>query len=222
MVARLGTVLAVSAGLGRLACAGVRSAPPVALNGDAVVVRGARRWRPRPSIFATAMWVEDRLTPAEWLRYRLTPGWEVRTHAELHPGLTPSQFENLNRRMHEHSLRTATAVALAMLGHRVVFDADGLLVLAVRRDHPASGVVAPGDVLVAANGRRLRRPEDLGAVVAAGGRVALDVRYADPEGTAPVAATVRLTPFGDRVLGASRSRRRPAPASLGAARRRGG
>ncbi|HXF98895.1 MAG TPA: PDZ domain-containing protein [Gaiellaceae bacterium] len=103
----------------------------------------------------------------------------VPEHALLPPGTTEEERERRNRADMERSERIAALVALRALGYRVVAVPQGALVVAVAPGTPAEGRLEQGDVIVAADGERVRTPDELRRVIARrqpGARVRLTVR----------------------------------------------
>jgi Lon-like protease len=85
------------------------------------------------------------------------------------------------------SQRIAAAVALRELGYKIT--PDGVVVSAIDVGAPADGVLKPGDVIVAANGKDVTGPEDLSKVMAAvspGEKVTLQIEREGAEQTVEV------------------------------------
>ena len=97
-------------------------------------------------------------------------------------GLSDAARRRTSLQEMDRSQEIAAAVALRQAGYDVKADAAGALVEAVIPDTPAAGVLQPTDVIVEANGRRVRTPGDLRralATVTPGREVTLSYRRGD-------------------------------------------
>jgi PDZ domain-containing protein len=97
----------------------------------------------------------------------------------VEPGISDQESRNLDLATMKVSQEVASVVALRELGYRVPISPGGVRVVAVTSGSHAGGVVRPGDVIVAANGKRVRTRTDLAAVLAGikpGGKVKITVR----------------------------------------------
>jgi PDZ domain-containing protein len=97
----------------------------------------------------------------------------------VEPGITDQESRNLDLATMKVSQEVASVVALRELGYRVPISPGGVRVVAVTSGSHAGGVVRPGDVIVAANGKKVRTRTDLAAVLAGikpGGKVKITVR----------------------------------------------
>jgi PDZ domain-containing protein len=97
---------------------------------------------------------------------RLWPGIHegaelVPKSAILAPGSSEQQRVAADAREMTRSQQIAAAVALRAAGYKVVANPTGALIEQVASDAPASGKLLPTDVVVSANGRRVRSPADL-------------------------------------------------------------
>jgi PDZ domain-containing protein len=81
------------------------------------------------------------------------------------PGQSDADRRRQSLRQMDRSEEIAAAVALRQLGYDVRASADGVIVDAVRSDVPANGVLQPSDVIVSAQGKRVRTPSDLRRLV---------------------------------------------------------
>jgi Lon-like protease len=84
------------------------------------------------------------------------------------PGVSEKARRTEDLRSMSRSQEIAAAVALRALGYKVAAQPTGVLVDDVARDAPAAGKLQPTDVIVSVNGRRVRTPKELRAVL--GGR----------------------------------------------------
>jgi Lon-like protease len=82
------------------------------------------------------------------------------------PGISERQRFKLELADMKISQVVASAVALRELGYKVPVSAGGLRVVAVTSDSHANGLIKPGDVIVAANGKPVRTRDDLRVVLA--------------------------------------------------------
>jgi PDZ domain-containing protein len=97
----------------------------------------------------------------------------------VEPGITDQESRNLDLATMKVSQEVASVVALRELGYRVPISPGGVRVVAVTSGSHAGGVVRPGDVIVATNGKKVRTRTDLAAVLAGikpGGKVKITVR----------------------------------------------
>jgi PDZ domain-containing protein len=115
---------------------------------------------------------------------RLWPGIHegaelVPQSALLAPGVNDRERRAADQREMTRSQQIAAALALRAAGYRVVTKPAGVLVEQVAADAPAAGKLLPTDVIVSANGRRVRVPADLRRIVGSrppGASVTLGVR----------------------------------------------
>ncbi len=82
------------------------------------------------------------------------------------PGISEKQRFKLELADMKFSQVIASAVALRELGYKVPVSAGGLRVVAVTSDSHANGLIKPGDVIVAANGKPVETRDDLRVVLA--------------------------------------------------------
>jgi PDZ domain-containing protein len=82
------------------------------------------------------------------------------------PGSNYSERRRQNLRQMDRSQQVAAAVALRELGYDVKAEPEGALVVAVAPDVPATGKLAPTDVVVAVDGKPVRTPDDLRRLIA--------------------------------------------------------
>jgi PDZ domain-containing protein len=106
---------------------------------------------------------------ASWLE-RLFPS--IREGATIHPasdvqapGVSEKAQHTEDLRAMSRSQDVAAAVALRALGYKVTTRSTGVLVENVARGAPAAGRLFPTDVIVSVDGRRVRTPEDLRAIL---------------------------------------------------------
>jgi PDZ domain-containing protein len=85
----------------------------------------------------------------------------------VEPGISEHQRFELERADMRISQVVASAVALRELGYRVPLRPGGLKVVAVTSDSHANGLLKPGDVIVSADGKRVRTRQDLRVILSA-------------------------------------------------------
>jgi PDZ domain-containing protein len=108
-----------------------------------------------------ASWFE-RLFPGIHEGSTIVPASVVRP-----PGVSETARRKEDLRAMSRSQEVAAAVALRALGYKVSARATGVLVQDVARDAPAAGKLEPTDVIVTVDGRRVRTPRALRALLAA-------------------------------------------------------
>jgi PDZ domain-containing protein len=84
----------------------------------------------------------------------------------VEPGISDQESRKLDLATMKVSQDVASVVALRELGYRVPISPGGVRVVAVTSSSHAGGVVRPGDVIVAANDKKVRTRTDLAAVLA--------------------------------------------------------
>jgi Lon-like protease len=99
-------------------------------------------------------------------------------------GVDEDEFNEVQRRLFEESVRVAVAVGVEAAGHDVEVTGDGAQVGGVLEGGPADGVLREGDVIVEIDGRPVSVAADLVAVTsqrAAGDTVSITFRRGDDE-----------------------------------------
>lgn len=107
-------------------------------------------------IFVRKATLLERLWPGIHEGAQLVPRDEV-----IPPGSTEQQLRNVDRREMSRSQEVAAAVALRALGYKVTAHPTGVLIEQVDPSVPAVHKLQPADVIVSANGKRVRFPVDL-------------------------------------------------------------
>ena len=129
-----------------------------------------------------------------------TDGAQVHPASDVRaPGVSDAARRRADLRDMTRSQQIAAAVALRALGRKVVATPTGALIEAVDPAAPAGGKLQPGDIVVSANGQRVRQPADLQRLVGAlapGTRVALGVRRGTEQRT--VTLVTVANPVGPR------------------------
>jgi PDZ domain-containing protein len=126
----------------------------------------------------------------------------VPEHALVPPGSNFGERRQQNLRQMDRSQEVAAAVALRELGYDVDAEPEGALVVAVADDAPATGKLAPTDVIVAVDGKPVRTPDDLRRLIALhepGETVKLQVRRGE-ETRAVEVGTIASSEEGGRPI----------------------
>jgi PDZ domain-containing protein len=83
----------------------------------------------------------------------------------VEPGISDQESRKLDLATMKVSQDIASVVALRELGYRVPISPGGVRIVAVTSDSHAGAVLRPGDVIVAANGKKVGTRTDLAAVL---------------------------------------------------------
>ena len=122
--------------------------------------------------------------------------------ALIPPGSTDADRTRVALRQMSRSEQVAAAVALKQLGYDVKADPNGVIVDVVATDVPATGKLKPSDVIISADGTRVRTPGDLRRIVGGrrpGSEVTLGLR--DGAKTRPLTVgTIRSPRDGGRTV----------------------
>ena len=115
-------------------------------------------------------YVDILLKPASLLEsyvpYVRPEGSDLIDRAQIvEPGISDQERRKLDFALMKASQDVASVVALRQLGYHVKISPGGVRVVAVTSGSHAAGVVRPGDVIVAANGKKVRTRIDLAAVL---------------------------------------------------------
>jgi Lon-like protease len=130
-------------------------------------------------IFVRKATVLERIWPGIHEGAQLVPASAV-----VPKGTSEKQRRQEDAREMTRSQQVAAAVALRAAGYKVDANPTGVLVEQVDPRVPAAGKLQPSDVIVSANGKRVRAPGDLRRVVGAlrpGATVRLVVRRGDTQ-----------------------------------------
>jgi PDZ domain-containing protein len=128
----------------------------------------------------------------------------VPEEALVPPGTDIADRRRQNLRQMTRSQQVAAAVALRELGYDVDAQPKGALVVAVASDAPAAGKLEPTDVIVAADGKPVRTPNDLRRLITAhkpGETVELEVREGGGTRTITVGTIASPSAPGRAVVG---------------------
>lgn len=125
-------------------------------------------------IFVRKASLLERLWPGIHEGGELVPASDI-----LPKGVSDKERIAADRREMTRSQQLAAAVALRAAGYKVVANPTGVLIDQVAADGPAAGMLQNTDVIVSADGQRVRVPTDLRRVVGAhkaGTKVRLTIR----------------------------------------------
>ena len=104
-------------------------------------------------------------TPLEAFSAWLNPAIDLRSRRELFGDRSESENREMDLQMMAQSKDAAEFVALERLGYDVGVRGTGALIVTVEADGPSSGVLEPGDTVVAVDGRPITLSNELGALV---------------------------------------------------------
>jgi PDZ domain-containing protein len=161
------------AGLLLIACFGVPSsllltnngmeAPGLAISTDPMVeVPASHRYPQAGSFILTTVIPQAPITAGEWLAGQLTSAVKIVPPATIVPdSLTPQEVAQQGFQMLDESESTAIVVGLQQAGFNAAMVGKGALVLSIEADSRAQGLLQPGDVIVALNGRPIHTTNDL-------------------------------------------------------------
>ena len=116
-------------------------------------------------------YVDILLKPASllesWVPYVRPEGSDLIDRTQVvEPGISDQERRKLDLATMKASQDVASVVALRELGYRVPIKPGGVRIVAVTSGSHAGGVLRPGDVIVAANDRKVLTRTDLAAVLA--------------------------------------------------------
>ncbi|HHX74315.1 MAG TPA: PDZ domain-containing protein [Firmicutes bacterium] len=81
------------------------------------------------------------------------------------PGIDPKDYRKLMVRWMEESQNLAKVIALRKLGYEVPLTSDGVEVVQVEQNSPAKGLLFPGDIITAVDGRTVYLTDELMDIV---------------------------------------------------------
>lgn len=176
---------------------------------DRVVIEGTESYPNDASVLFTTVFVDD-ATVFGLIRGALDDAIEVRSSEEVYGDRGRDGTRRLNRREMDLSKLIAEREALSYLGHDAEFAADGVRVVDVTEDVPASEVLRPDDVIVSVDDEPVTLPEELRSELGAhapGESVTLGIRRSSPptgesaspgqEADDPLSVEVELTAAPD-------------------------
>jgi Lon-like protease len=119
---------------------------------DLVLVKGGPSYPPKGEILETTVSVRERVTPYEVLFGWLSPDIDVMSEKQIRGTTPPKVYEQQNVDAMADSKKVAEAVALQHLGYNVV-QGNGAVIRDVKANTAAAGILKPGDVIVAVDGK---------------------------------------------------------------------
>jgi PDZ domain-containing protein len=119
---------------------------------DVVLVKGGPSYPPKGQILETTVSVRERVSPYEVLFGWLSPDIDVISEKQVRGNTPPKVYEQQNVDAMADSKKVAEAVALQHLGYNVV-QGSGAVVRDVQPKSAADGLLKPGDVIVAVDGK---------------------------------------------------------------------
>jgi PDZ domain-containing protein len=154
-----------------------------------VTVEGAKAGGGRDGIYFVDI-VQRKATLLETLFPGLREGSTLVPGSSVNPhGVSQEVRRRADLRQMARSQEIAAAVALRKLGYRVKVREQGALVASLVGGLPAEGKLAPGDIIVGADGKPVRSPADLQQLIGSrrpGQAVRLTVRTGDGQRTVTV------------------------------------
>lgn len=147
---------------------------------DRVVVEGTETFPNDAAVLFTTVYVDD-ATLFGLLRGALDDAIEVQSAEAVYGDRGRDETQRMNRREMDLSKLVAEREALRYLGHDAEFAGDGVRVVDIVDDVPASKALRPGDVIVSVNGEAVTVPDELRSELsgyAPGDSVTLGIRRA--------------------------------------------
>jgi PDZ domain-containing protein len=135
--------------------------------GDLVQVPGAKPDADGGGIYYVDILLKPASLLESYVKFIRPEGADLIPRAEIvEPGISDQQRFNLDLATMKVSQEIASVVALRQLGYHVPIRPAGVRVVAITSGSHAAGVLQPGDVIVAANGKPVRTRTDLAVVFA--------------------------------------------------------
>ncbi|HHU30630.1 MAG: PDZ domain-containing protein [Bacillota bacterium] len=124
--------------------------------------------------------VQKEATPLQLLQAIFDSGVDLRHKSRyIPPGLNKEEYREIMKQWMIESQTLAKVIALRKKGYEVPVKSDGIKVVRIEEDSPARGILQPGDVIVAVDGKEVYLVEELIEEVGArpaGSPVTLTVR----------------------------------------------
>jgi len=169
----------------------VRQAEPL------VRIEGAPTFEHPGEVLFTTVYI-DQATLGLLIRGAIDDAVEVRTEEEIYGREGRDGSQQANQQRMDLSKLVATTAALEYLGFPATLTGSGARVLALSPDSPSTGLITPGEVIVAVDGQDVRLPDDIGRAIsgrAPGDVVPVVVRGAEPgSATREVSITLGASP----------------------------
>lgn len=132
--------------------------------GKFVDIPADHRFKPAGEVMFTTVSVAQ-AHPLDILWAWLDPHSRIERKEDLIGKATPQQYSEANQVSMEESKMTATYQAMHRAGFNVAYRGDGAEVVGVSDNSPASGHLQADDVVVAIDGARVERAEEVGAKI---------------------------------------------------------
>jgi PDZ domain-containing protein len=138
-------------------------APGLALSTDPMIeVPASHRYPQAGSFILTTVIPQAPITAGEWLVGQLTPAVKIVPPATIVPdSLTPQEVAQQGFQMLDESESTAIVVGLQQAGFNAAMVGKGVRILSIEANSRAQGLLQPGDVIVALNGKPIHTTNDL-------------------------------------------------------------
>lgn len=124
--------------------------------------------------------VQKEATPLQLLQAIIDSDVDLRHKSRyMPPGLNKEEYREIMKQWMIESQTLAKVIALRKKGYEVPVKSDGIKVVKIEEDSPAKGILQPGDVIVAVDGKEVYLVEELIEEVGArpaGSPVTLTVR----------------------------------------------
>lgn len=124
--------------------------------------------------------VQKEATPLQLLQAIIDSDVDLRHKSRyMPPGLNKEEYREIMKQWMIESQTLAKVIALRKKGYEVPVKSDGIKVVKIEEDSPAKGILQPGDVIVAVDGKEVYLVEELIEEVgarSAGSPVTLTVR----------------------------------------------
>lgn len=130
-----------------------------------IQVEGAESFETDGDVLFTTVMIEQ-ATVGGLVRGALDDAVEVKEEEEVYGGQNRRESQRVNQQRMDLSKLIATKVALEELGVPAEVTAEGARVVELVPASPSKGVLRPGDVIVAVDGKEVRMPNDIGEALA--------------------------------------------------------
>jgi PDZ domain-containing protein len=140
----------------------------------------------------------NRLTALEWLQRSRDPYVDIRREEDVYGTQSPQETRQANLQLMTRSKSNAELVALSYLGYDV-YRATGVTIVNTTADSAADGVIQPGEVVTAVDGKVTNTPQQLVDILRAltpATVVTLNVEKGDGSGKRQVQVTLGARPDG--------------------------
>jgi Lon-like protease len=101
-------------------------------------------------------------SPVLFIYGLINPNVDLQQRQQLiPPGMDTGEYNEFLRRWMEETQDLARVVALRRLGYDVPLESDGVEVVDIGKDSPAQGILQPGDVILAVDGKKVFLADEL-------------------------------------------------------------